>query len=366
MPSIAFAAGETSGDIHAGNLAAELIKQIPGLTLWGIGGPSLAASGARIIYPSSELAAMGVVEVVGKLPRLFKARKLFAAELAANPPDLFIPVDFGGFNLKLAALAKARSIPVVYYIPPKAWAWGAGRVKKIKATVEEVLTILPFEADFWNENGVKATYVGSPILDHLKPRAFDSEPDLVGLLPGSRVAEVTKIWPPMAEAARLIAAKKPVRFILGRAPELPEGLPDTSLLSGLSIETAKGGAQEVMERSSLCLVASGTATLECALLGTPMVVVYNMNPLTVFAAKKLVKAPYFALPNLVAGRLLVPELMQAKPGDTASHALALLGGTVERRKMLEGFKEVRALFGEAGASARAAAIIAARFPGRAA
>lgn len=362
MPQIAVVAGEVSGDIHAGNLVAALRELRPDARVWGIGGERLEKAGAEILYPSSRIAAMGLFEAAGRLPDLMRARRLVVERFDQNPPDLFVPVDFGGFNLGLAAKAKARGIPVVYFIPPKAWAWGGWRVKKIRALVDELLVILPFEEDFWRGHGVPCAYVGSPVLDHLAARRFAAEDDVVGLLPGSRMSEISRIWPLMVRAAQLLAQKRRLRFLVPRAEGLPSDCLKTAEAEGLDLTILDGDAQQVMERARACLVASGTATLECALVGTPLVAVYRVNALTYMIGKRLIKLPFVTLPNLVMGRGIVPELLQTPPVDAAREVFSLLGDTPERRAMLDGYAELRLKMGEPGASARAAARVADRLP----
>ncbi|MDW7711968.1 MAG: lipid-A-disaccharide synthase [Deferrisomatales bacterium] len=355
MPSLALVAGEASGDMHAANLVRALGRLCPDLSCWAVGGPELRAAGAEIAFPSEELSAMGLWEAAGRLPALLRARRAVLERFERTPPDLFVPVDFGGLNLRLALAARRFGIPVVYYIPPKVWAWGGWRAGRLRRAVDEALVILPFEERELRSRGVPARYVGSPVLDHWAPRRFAPEEDAVGLLPGSRPGEVSRIWPLLLEAAGELARGRTLRFLVPRAPGLPPGLLEAPLAgTGLPVEVLDGRAQEVMERARVCLVASGTATLECALAGTPMVVVYRMSRLTYELGRLLVRAPYISLPNLVAGREVVPELVQTGPGPVASKAAALLRDGPVRSAMLEGLAGVRLSLGEAGASARAA------------
>ncbi|PLX42166.1 MAG: lipid-A-disaccharide synthase [Deltaproteobacteria bacterium] len=355
MAQIAVVAGETSGDIHAGNLVSAILSRAPETAVWGIGGERISSAGGRLLLDYSSISAMGFVEALSNISALKSARHMMVEEFKANPPDLFIPVDFGGFNLPLAEVASKMGIPVIYFIPPKAWAWRKSRVKRVRRTAERLMTILPFEETFWRENGVPCDYVGSPILDHLDPVTHAEESDLVGLLPGSRRSEVTRLWPLMVEAARMMAKSRPLRFIAPRA----EGL-DPSLLSSppdIDIEILPGNSQEVMERARVCIIASGTATLECSLIGTPMVVVYRFSPLSLFLVKRLVKIDYMALPNLIAGREVVPELLQAKPEEAAALALELFEDGPKRSGILTELASVRDSMGERGASGRAASIV---------
>ncbi len=364
MATVAFVAGEASGDLHGGNLLRALGRLAPEVSAWAVGGPGLAAAGAEIVSPAEELAGMGLA--LDRLPAVLRARARVLRRFAESPPDLFVPVDYGGLNLRLAQAARRRGIPVAYYIPPKVWAWGGWRVGRVRAAVDEALVILPFEEAYWRERGVAATYVGSPVLDHLGPRRFAAEPGTVGLLPGSRPGEVRRLWPTLLDAARRLAEGGSAhRFLAPLAPGLPRGCLEGPLAgAGVAVEILDGRAQEVMERSSLCLVASGTAALECALVGTPLVVVYRVGPLTYALARRLVTAPFIALPNLVAGRPVVPELLQPDGRQVAARAAPLLGDGPERAAQLQGLAEVRRRMGGPGASERAArAVLAHLVPG---
>jgi len=266
-----------------------------------------------------------------------------------------VPVDFGGFNLHLCAAAHRNRIPTVYYIPPKVWAWGRWRVRKLRSRVDRALVILPFEEEFYREHGVDAHYVGSPVLDHLAPRRRQPENGVVGLLPGSRTGEVTRILPLLVQVARRLVAERPLRFLVPRAPGLPEALLRGPLhAAGLPVEILDGDAQQVMERSRVCVLASGTATLECALVGTPLVSVYQVSPLTCAVGRLLVRAPFFSLPNLIAGRQVVPEFLQPNPGEVAWATAELIDDGPARSVQLEALATVRAAVGEPGASERAA------------
>lgn len=356
MSSIAVVAGEASGDIHAGNLVTALRALRPELRVWAVGGEALAGAGAEIVFPSAAIAGMGLVESLGNLPALWRARRRVLARFAADPPDLFVPVDFGGFNLRLCAAAHRAGIPTAYYIPPKVWAWGRWRVRKLRAWVDRALVILPFEEPFYRRHGIAAHYVGSPVLDHLAPRRHAPEEGAVGLLPGSRSGEVTRILPLLVEVARRLAADRPLRFLVPRAPGLPEALLRGPLeAAGLPAELLDGGAQQVMERSRVCVMASGTATLECALVGTPLVSVYQVSRLTYTLGRLLVRVPFFSLPNLIAGRQVIPEFIQPAPGAVARAAAALLDDGPARDAQLEALAGVRTAVGEPGASRRAAA-----------
>jgi lipid-A-disaccharide synthase len=304
---------------------------------------------------------MGLLEAASRLPALIRARNLVIHRFAESPPDLFVPVDFGGLNMRLARAARRRGISVVYYIPPKVWAWGGWRAHKLRRAVDEALVILPFEEGLLRGLGVPATYVGSPLLDQVSDRKFAPESDVVGLLPGSREIEVCRIWPTLLAAAELLSRRRKLRFLTPRAPGLSRATLEGPLRrSGLSVEILDEGGHQVMERSRLVLVASGTATLECALVGTPMVVVYRVHPVTYIAARLLVRVPFISLPNLIAGRQVVPELVQGGPEAVAEAAEPLLDDGPERARLTLGLAEVQRALGEGGATERAADRILAR------
>jgi len=250
----------------------------------------------------------------------------------------------------------------VYYIPPKVWAWGPWRVRSLRASLDEALVILPFEEAFLRDRGVSARYVGSPVLDHLTPRAFSAEADTVGLLPGSRPGEVARIWPLLREVASTLARTRTLRFLVPRAPGIsPEALAAAPSSPRLEIEVLKGRSQEVMERSRVCVVASGTATLECALVGTPLVAVYRVHPLTYAAGRLMVRVPFVSLPNLVAGRQVVPEFVQTGPEPVVAAVESLLDEGPWRDAAVRGLAEVRDSLGERGASETAAEFLLGRF-----
>ncbi len=363
LRSLGIVAGEVSGDAHAAALVRALRRRRPDLRVWAVGGEALRAAGAEVIFPAEELSTLGVWEAAGRLPAVLRARARVLERLD-EPPDLFVPVDFGGLNLRLARAARRRGVPVAYYIPPKVWAWGPWRVRSLRASVDEALVILPFEEAFLRDRGVSARYVGSPVLDHLAPRAFPPGADTVGLLPGSRPGEVARIWPLLREVASTLARTRPLRFLVPRAPGIsPEALDPAASSLSLQVEVLEGRSQEVMERSRVCVVASGTATLECALVGTPLVAVYRVHPLTYAAGRLMVRVPFVSLPNLVAGRGVVPEFVQTGPEPVVAAVEALLDEGPRRDAALRGLAEVRASLGERGASERAARFLLGRFGG---
>ncbi|NOY44432.1 MAG: lipid-A-disaccharide synthase [Deltaproteobacteria bacterium] len=352
-PVLAVSAGEASGDLHAANLLGALADQGVRFRAWAVGGPRLSGAGAEILIPSEALSAMGLLEAAGRLPVLLRARRAVVRRFLTDRPDLFLPVDFGGFNLALAAQARRLGVPVVYYIPPKVWAWGPWRARKVRERVDEALVILPFEEPYWAARGVRVSYVGSPVADHVTGRRWSPEPGRVGLLPGSRKGEILRIWPLLLGVAGELARHRPLRFTVPLAPGV-----DREWFGEAEGVEFTDDALGVMERSELVIAASGTAALECALVGVPTVVVYRVNPLTYWLGRLLVRVPFVALPNLIAGREVVPEFVQRPVGEVVRASVRLLEDEGARARMIEGLDEVRRKVGEPGAARRAAERIA--------
>jgi lipid-A-disaccharide synthase len=352
-------AGEASGDLHAGNLLVALRRLVPDIEAFGVGGTRLREAGLECIAGTEELSVMGLAEVLRHLPRLYSLARRVRLEAIERRPDLAILVDSPDFNLPLAAHLRRAGIPVVIYVSPQLWAWRSGRVRRIRRDVSRVLCILPFETEFYARHGVAAEYVGHPLVDELASLVAAPPPrrNVLALMPGSRRHEVAGLLPGMLAAARLLGEKHPgleVRILA--APGLDSALV-RSMATGLpgGIVVAPDARHLALAESRVAMVASGTATLECALLGVPMVVGYRLAPLSYAIAKLLVSVPHVALANLVAGCRLVPELVQSAftPAALAFEVERLLGGAGD--EVREGLAEVRRRLGEPGASARAAA-----------
>jgi len=351
-------AGEASGDLHAANLLTALRDETD-VVAFGVGGERLRAAGLECLARSEELSVMGLAEVVRDLPRLLALARHVRRGAIARRPDVAVLVDSPDFNLPLARHLRRAGIPVVVYVSPQLWAWRQGRVRRIRRDVDRVLCILPFEVDFYTRHGVEAEYVGHPLVDELAPVLSSPPPresGMVALLPGSRWHEVTSLLPVMLaaiESAR--AAGNPVRARLVAAPGLePERLRGLLGAASSRVEVVTSDRHRALASCQAALVASGTATLECALLGVPMVVGYRLHRLSYWLARRLVSVPHVALVNLVAGRRLVPELVQAEFSATAVAAAleTLLGPAGDEQR--SGFVEVRRRLGEPGASRRAA------------
>jgi lipid-A-disaccharide synthase len=353
-------AGEASGDLHAANLLKALRVLEPGIEALGVGGERLRDAGLECVARSEELSVMGLAEVVRDLPRLARLARRVRRTALAKRPDVAVLVDSPDFNLPLARHLRRAGIPVVIFISPQLWAWRAGRVRRIRRDVRRVLCILPFEVEFYGRHGMPAEFVGHPLVDELAPVMLELPrrvPHALALLPGSRWHEVESLLPAMLAAAGTLGAAIPeltVRLIV--APGLdPERV--RASLGKAAVELVTSDRHRALAACSAALVASGTATLECALLGVPMVVGYRLHPVSYLMARFLVRVPHVALVNLVAGEGVVPELVQDAftPEALAREAAALLAGAGEGQRA--GLAEVRRRLGEVGASERAAGAV---------
>ncbi|HEV7787066.1 MAG TPA: lipid-A-disaccharide synthase [Thermoanaerobaculia bacterium] len=363
-------AGEASGDLHGARLISELRQRVPGLTAFGLGGDEMRAAGLQAVAHSSEVAVVGITEVLKVLPRI---REVFADllhEVDRRRPALAVLIDFPDFNLRLARQLKGRGLGIVYYISPQVWAWRRGRVKTIARLVDRMLVLFPFEVDFYRDHGVDVIHVGHPLVDEVPvlPQVWDrggeeekGGPFRIALLPGSRLSEVEALLPTLLAAVGKLAGRLPIEARIIRAPTVPRELLDEAVeLSGLTVAIVESDRFAAVADSHLALCASGTATLEVGLLGTPMIVVYRLASWTYLLARLLVRLPNVALVNLVLGRRVVPELIQgqANPERIAGEAARLLTDTAARREMRAGLAEVRSRLGAGGASGRAAGEVA--------
>src|SRR5229473_1948330 len=324
---IMLSAGEASGDLHGGTLCRALREMEPGLRLVGMGGGHMRAAGMDVVVDPTAHAAVGTSEAVGRIPALYRAYRALGARLDAERPRALVLIDFPEFNLRLARRARRAGVPVVYFIPPQLWAWRQGRVRQMARRVSRVLAVFPFEPALYEAAGVPVEFVGHPLLDVLP---LDLTRD---------------------EARR--------RFVLGLAPTVPREQVQAHLRHrgpGPAIEIVEGRTYEVMAAADTLLIASGTATLEAALLGTPMVLCYRVSRTTEVIARLLTRVAWIGLPNLVSGRLVVPELIQAQvTGERlAAEATRLLDDPVAATAQRAALKELRARLGEPGVGRRAA------------
>jgi len=374
---VMLAAGDPSGDVYGGALAEALRTLRPGVRLLGLGGPRMREAGVRLLYDLSALSTVGVVEALRNLPLLKRLLGRLGDVMDSQRPDVLVLIDFPGFNLKLGELAHSKGIPVVFYFSPSAWAWGKDRARQVARIAARVCTVLPMEDEVYREAGANVTYVGHPLLDLVRVTGdgpslrrelgLESAEPMVALLPGSRSQEVRHLLPVMIRAAQEVHRALPgARFAVAvahtfRSEELERIARATGVAEGdpawpLWIE---GRTYDVLAAAHVAVVASGTATLEGALLGTPLVVVYKVAPSTYALGKMLVKVPFLALPNLIAGRKVVPELLQsdASPTRIAEEVVALWKDPEARQAMVEAYGEIRARLGGPGATMRAAQVV---------
>jgi len=368
--SVFIAAGEPSGDLHASRLLRELQRLRGDVQALGVGGQHLAAAGMEVLDDLASDAVMGIFPVLRALPRLRRSFQRCLDALDTRRPDLLLLVDYPGFNIRLADAAHRRGIPVVWYIPPKVWAWKRGRVNAIRRTVKKVLLILPFEEKVFREAGVPCSYVGSPVVDHWHEHEAQAEiisrlradaPRVLGLFPGSRSHVRGSLLRPFLEAAAKTTAGTPPWRVLVSGPESARSVVDRAAASaGVEAQLHTGSALDIMHAMDAGLAASGTVTLELALAGKPFAIAYRVSAPVYAAGKLLVRLPYFAPVNLVAEREVVREFIGVRsPAAALAGELARLQAKDSAETMSAALEEVRARLGPVGASARAAAEVAA-------
>lgn len=365
-PSILLVAGEASGDLHAGRLAAALRARRPELDIAGMGGEEMRAAGVRLLVDAKETAVVGFTELWARRQALRSALRRLRSHLAEARPSLLVCVDFPDFNLLLARTANRLGIPVCYFISPQVWAWRRGRVRTIRRLVRRMLVLFPFEEALYREAQVPVRFVGHPLLDVLADApargaaraalGIPSEARVVGLLPGSRAAEISRHLPLLLRAAqRMRAARPDLGVVVGLAQHL-EAEPAARLAAEAGARVVQGQTHALIRAADLLLAVSGTVTLEAAILGTPMVITYRLGRLTWLLARLLVRVRFIGLPNLVAERPVVGELIQrdATPERLAEAGLALLDSPERAARMRADLAEVRARLGQPGAVERAA------------
>jgi len=366
--------GEASGDAHGAILAREMKKLLPESHFCGMGGEAMAGAGVEILFDAAKIAVMGGVEVIARLPAILSAFAVLRQALRQRRPALLIIIDLPDFNLRLAKIAKKIGIPVLYYITPQVWAWRPGRVKIIRERADRLAVILPFEEGFFRARGVAAHYVGHPLLDQEPPRLSPEEfrarlgiaadALCIGILPGSRQRELKTLLPTFLQAAELLRQRRPEKlaFLIPRASTVSEADLNAAGLAeyrgSLDIHVVTEDRQALMAACRAVMAASGTVTLELALLDTPMVVCYKLAPISYFLAKILIHVPFFSLVNLIAEKKVVPELLQQEVNaeTIAANLLPLVDDGPIRRETLAGLELVRARLGTPGASARVAEI----------
>lgn len=357
-------AGEASGDIYGADLVREAHKLEPNIAFFGIGGERMREAGVETLVDSSGMAVVGLVEVIKHFNVIAAAFLTLRKIILTNPPDLLILIDYPGFNLRLARVAKNEGVKVLYYISPQIWAWRQGRVKKISRLVDHMAVILPFEAPFYQRAGLPVTFVGHPMVDMVNvsldrtaaATSFNLDPShkIVGLFPGSRRNEIERLLPVIISAAVMLKERFPtLQFILPLASTLESG-DITSMLTAanLDVTISRDRIHDMIRACDAVISVSGTVTLEIALVGTPMVIIYKLSPLTYQLAKRLVKVPNIGLCNIVAGEEVVRELIQddANPKMIAEEITHILTDEAYARQIKENLGKVRTRLGGSGAS----------------
>lgn len=364
-------AGEASGDLHGSNLVKETLRLDPQVSFFGIGGAKMRAAGVETVVDSSEMAVVGLVEVIAHFGVIYRAYRTLQNIIRTNPPDLLVLIDYPDFNMRIAKLAKAAGIPVLYYISPQIWAWRVGRVKKIARLVDRMAVVFPFEVPFYQGAGVPVDFVGHPLVDTVRPamtrdRAFaefglDPARPVVGLFPGSRRGEIKTLLPVILESAEILHKRHPeLQFILPLASSLSNEDVNPHLeRSPLPVTVIADRGYDVMQVCDAVISVSGTVTLELALMGVPMVIIYKVSPLTYEIGKRVVKVEHIGICNIVAGERAVRELVQheAEPSAIADEISRLLTDEAYRQTVMQKLATVKDKLGAGGASAKTAELL---------
>ena len=359
-----FSVGEASGDLHGAELMKALRALDPDAAFTGMGGPAMESEGFACRHSMREISLVGVTEILGGLPRILKLLRVIKGELKALRPRAIILVDCPEFNFRVARMAKKLGIPVYYYISPQVWAWRSGRANFLREFTRKVICILPFEKEFYARYGMDVAYVGHPLMDVLpldRLDAMEVGDNRIGLLPGSRTKEVTSLLPVFADAARLLARDHPnLEYVLVRAPGMDEKLLRSLWPEDIPVTFVEPDARYDTFRScKFIMAASGTVTLETALIGTPVLVAYKVSPLSELIGRTLINVEYISLPNLILGREIYPEYIgkKADAENLAATARAWLDDPSAYAEVKDGLKALRSMVGEPGAPLRAARII---------
>jgi lipid-A-disaccharide synthase len=383
-------AGEPSGDLHGSNLIKALRRQLPDVEIVGMGGDLMRQSGAKLFYDIKDISVIGFAEVIKKLSLYKKIFKELSERLEVEKPDAVILIDYPGFNLRFARQAKNRAIPVIYYISPQVWAWNKGRIKTIKRFVDKMLVLFDFERQLYQQHGMDAIFVGHPLVEAVKTsmskqdaiKYFGLDPDkkIIALLPGSRKTEVKNILPIMLKSAQILARNAipphpfplpigervkgegnthnhPFQFLLIKSPIINQNVYDNLIKNyNLLITIINNNRYDAIACCDFALTASGTATLETAILGIPMALVYKVSFATWLIARLLIKIPYIGLVNVVAGEKIVPEFIQfgARPEKIAAECLDILNSPKRNAIIQSKLAQVKEKLGPPGASSKAA------------
>lgn len=368
MAKLFIVAGEESGDLHGAELIKALRLLDPTIEIYGVGGLLMAAQGAHLLRQTSGKSVVGYIEALKHLKFYKQVMSDIVSWINQNQPDAVIVIDSPGFNLRLAPKLYPLDVPLIYFISPQVWAWGQGRIKLLKKYFKRILCILPFEPEFFKKYDITARYVGNPLVDVVKVTRtrdelfremdFNSNDFLVSLLPGSRTQEYDRLLPVMLESAQCLQKEIPnIQFVLILVDErFRSQVESNPFVKGLNLTLVTQNRYDWRAASDLSIVCSGTATLEGALIKTPMIIVYRVSPLSAFIGRRLIKVPFAGLVNLVAGELIVPELLQENLSTQSltSTALNLIRDKNARNQMREKLSRVRAMLGEGDAAHKAA------------
>jgi lipid-A-disaccharide synthase len=361
--------GEASGDAHGARLVEALHKRDATIKVFGVAGEQLQGTQFETLFSVAQLTGMGLVELAGNLGNIYRAYRLLKRALKERRPKLLVLIDFPEFNLRLARLAKSLHIPVLYYVSPQIWAWRQGRVKQIARWVDHMAVVFPFEVEFYARHGVKVTFVGHPLLETVQAQQnretvlaklnLDPAKLTIGLLPGSRHGEVSKHLPIMRAAALLLRQERDVQFFCVRASTIERsGMESLLANASVAIPIVDRERYDAVHAADLVWTASGTATIEVALLGRPMIVIYRMSPLTYWLGRLLVRVEHVAMANLLAGERLVPELLQddVNAPRLVCETITLLDDQTLRRGIGDKLAKLRERLGTPGAAERVADI----------
>ena len=365
---ILLVAGEVSGDLHGSHLVEAVQRIDPEVQFFGVGGEGLERKGMKLLYRAQSLSVVGITEVLVKLGTIFKTLRGLKASLEREKPDLVILIDFPEFNLRLARIAHRRGIPILYYISPQVWAWRPNRVKLIARLVRKMIVFFSFEVPLYEAAGVDVEWVGHPLLDMVKPTlpremafqqfGLDPKRRTIALLPGSRSQEIERHLPSLLASAHLLQKEIPdLQFIIPLAPGIPEPILSSCMKHiSVPVKVVEGFTYDAMNLSELLIAASGTVTLEGAILRKPMIIIYKVSLPSYWVGRALIRLDHIGLVNLVAEKEIAPELIQkdANPQRIADEALRILRDPILSRKMTEAMGEVRQKLGEPGAAQRAA------------
>jgi len=371
-PLVMLSAGEASGDQHAASLFAELKRLIPGLRGIGMGGAKMREAGVEIRYDSTAIAVIGTTEVIRHYGEIRRALKMMQRIASEERPDLLICVDYKEFNFRLARAAKAAGVRVLFYVSPQVWAWRPGRVKKYGTAVDRMAVIFPFEVPFYEAHQIPVSYVGHPLAGKVVPsilkalalREFDLETTgpVIGLLPGSRANEIKRLLPVVLGAVAILHQHFPdAKFVLNQASSVGDEMLQSYLQqSPVKVRVVKGRNYDVLQCCDAVITVSGTATLEVALSGVPMAILYKVAPISYYLGRWLIKIPFIGLPNILADRRIVREFIQheATAGNIAGEIGKILQDEAYAERMRQDLGEVKALLGEGGGSAALARVAA--------